>query len=123
MSIQWLVRNQLAEADEFKDKMKDRVISALVPFISALIAFCPDFPGCGIGVITKKLESICNHFIAKMYHDVGANMGGADMDDDDAPVGTSDVGPKIEESTNSHQHGRLLLNVGRRRDDLSRVSE
>ncbi|KAE9461155.1 hypothetical protein C3L33_06966, partial [Rhododendron williamsianum] len=67
-AISWLDSNQLAEADEFEDKM-------------------------------KELESICNPIIAKMYQGAGgADMGGAGMDDDDAPpAGGSGAGPKIEE--------------------------
>ncbi|XP_058764387.1 heat shock 70 kDa protein 4-like [Vicia villosa] len=65
-AIQWLDINQLAEADEFEDKM-------------------------------KKLEGLCYPIIAKMYQGgAGPDMGAA-ADDDDAPTGGSDVGPKIKE--------------------------
>uniref|UniRef100_J3M7V9 Uncharacterized protein n=1 Tax=Oryza brachyantha TaxID=4533 RepID=J3M7V9_ORYBR len=64
-AISWLDSNQLAEADEFEDKM-------------------------------KELEGICNPIIAKMYQGAGADMGAGGMDED-APVGGSGAGPKIEE--------------------------
>ncbi|XVF83644.1 hypothetical protein PTKIN_Ptkin16aG0506400 [Pterospermum kingtungense] len=63
-AIQWLDGNELAEADEFEDKM-------------------------------KELENICNPIIAKVYQGASADVDGGM--NDDAPAGSSGVGPVIEE--------------------------
>nr|QCQ29467.1 heat shock protein [Camellia fraterna] len=66
-AIQWLDSNQLAEADEFEDKMKE-LESICNPIIAKM------YQGAG-----------------------GGDMGGAGMDEDGPPAGGSGAGPKIEE--------------------------
>ncbi|KAE9455605.1 hypothetical protein C3L33_12484, partial [Rhododendron williamsianum] len=67
-AILWLDSNQLAEADEFEDKMKE-LESICNPIIAKM------YQGAG-----------------------GADMGGAGMDDDiPAAGGSGGAGPKIEE--------------------------
>ena len=68
-AVQWLDNNQLAEADEFEDKMKE-LESICNPIVAKM------YQGAG-----------------------GPGMGGGAMDDDDAPPpsGGSGAGPKIEE--------------------------
>lgn len=67
-AIHWLDANQLAEADEFEDKMKE-LESVCNPIIAKM------YQG-GAG---------------------GPDMGGAMDDDDVPPAGGSGAGPKIEE--------------------------
>lgn len=67
-AIQWLDSNQLAEADEFEDKMKE------------LESICNP-------IIAKMYQGGA----------AGPDVGGAAADDDYAPSGGSGVGPKIEE--------------------------
>ncbi|KAK1311940.1 Heat shock cognate 70 kDa protein [Acorus calamus] len=69
-AINWLDSNQLAEADEFDDKMKE-LESICNPIIAKM------YQGAG--------------------GDMGAGMGGAGMDEDIPSAGGSGAGPKIEE--------------------------
>ncbi|PHT67813.1 Heat shock cognate 70 kDa protein 1 [Capsicum annuum] len=63
-AIQWLDGNQLAEADEFEEKV-------------------------------KKLESLCNPIIARMYQGAGGDISAGMDEDGPAPSGSS--GADIEE--------------------------
>jgi L1 cell adhesion molecule like protein len=71
-AISWLDTNQLAEADEFEDKMKE-----LEGICNPIIARMYQGPGAGMGGMPGM-------------------AGGMDMDED-VPAGGSGAGPKIEE--------------------------
>ncbi|KAF2575095.1 hypothetical protein F2Q70_00006869 [Brassica cretica] len=115
-AIQWLENNQLGEADEFEDKMKE-LESICNPIIAKMYQGAggeaagmdddapPASGGAGPKIEElgeadefedkmKELESICNPIIAKMYQGAGGEAAGMD---DDAPPASGGAGPKIEE--------------------------